>query len=253
MKTKKYLNDSPSFQNIKASMKSGQIKFPYLAKFKKGDREFILLGMRHSNEVSNPHFELINTTVSNFAKRHLNGVIISENNCHDADLDSLDEAIHRVGESGATHWFAHSLNMKVICPEMPYTEVIEKLCWQFKPQDVVHTMIEIAIEPCKRAGSLINAQEGLEHQLDYWDKHKELIKAVGFMPSKEWFQKYEPDPESVNIIGEMVKIRDEAILVKIVKLWESGKSILMVYGGMHVLRLVPAIEQLVGTKPKIIE
>lgn len=253
MKTKKYLNNSPSFQIIKSRMKKGQVKFPYLAKFKKGDWEFILLGMRHSNEISNPHFQLIKRTVNGFAKRYPHGLIISENNCHDADRDSLAEAIQRVGESGATHWFAHMLNMKIICPEMPYAEVIEKLCRQFKSQDVVHTMIEIAIEPCKRAGSLINAQEGLERQLDYWDKHEELIKAVGFTPTKEWFQKYKPGPKSVNIIGEMVKIRDEAILFEIVKLWEAGRSILMVYGGMHVLRLVPAIEQLVGTKPQIIE
>lgn len=246
MKNKNFFKNLPSFQIIKSRMKKGQVKFPYLAKFKKGDREFIILGTRHSNEVSNPHFKLIKKTINDFAERHPEGIIISENYCCDADRGSLDEAIRRVGESGATHWFAHMLNMKIICPEMPYVEVVEKLCRQFKSQDVIHTMIEIAVEPCKRAGSLISAQEGLERQVDYWDKHEELIKAVGFTPTKEWFQKYKPGPESVNIIGEMVKIRDNAIFAEVIRLWESGKSNLMVYGGIHVLRLVPAIEQLVG-------
>lgn len=253
MKIKKKLNDLPSFQIIKSRMKKGQIKFPYSVIFKTKNREFILLGTRHDNEILNPHFELIEKTINNFAKRYPDGIIISENNCLDADRNSLNEAIRRVGESGATHWHAHLQNMTVICPEISYVQVIEILCQRSKPQDIVHTMIEVGIEPCKRPGSSISVQEGLERQLSYWKNNKELIKIVGFMPTKKWFQEYKPIPTSINIIGEMVKIRDDAILTEITRLWKLRNSILVVYGGVHVLRLVPAIEQLIGTKPQIIE
>ncbi|OGZ72912.1 MAG: hypothetical protein A2998_02500 [Candidatus Staskawiczbacteria bacterium RIFCSPLOWO2_01_FULL_37_25b] len=253
MTTKKYLNNLPTFKNVLPRVRNGQVKFPYLAAFNTKDREFILLGTRHSNEISNPHIELIKKLVNDFAERYPNGIIISENNCHDTDRDSIDEAIHRVGESGATHWYAHLHNMAVVCMEPPYPEVITKLCQRFKPKDVVHTMIEIAVEPCKRIGSLITAEQGLERQLDYWSKHEKLIKTAGFTPTKEWFKKYKVGAKSSTIIGEMVQIRDETILSEITKLWKSGKSILMIYGGTHILRLAPAIEQLVGTEPQVIE
>ena len=48
-----------------------------------------------------------------------------------------------------------------------------------------------------------------------------------------------------DIIGEMVKIRDEVILAEITRLWESRKSILLIDGGAHVLRLMPVIKMLV--------
>jgi hypothetical protein len=230
----------------------------------------MLFGTYHTRNTSDPIFNRIKIMLDEFAKRHSDGIVIAENSCHDADKDSLDEAIQRLGDSGAIHWFAHLRKMTVFCLEPPYAKVIGMLCQRFDSKDVAYTMLMLALMPHFREKA---SPEKMEHFLDYLLKYwtrQDIRKATKFMPTKEWFIKYhtrekenlrindsafwqqKSTPFSDEIMNKASQIRDETILVELMKLWKKGKSIFMVYGGDHVLHLEPAIERLLGVKSEII-
>lgn len=270
MKLKTYLNNLFSYQIIRNRVHSGIVQFPYIVIFSVNEQEYILFGTYHTRNSSDPIFNRIKIMLDEFVKRHPDGTVIAENSCRDADKDSLNEAIQRVGDSGVIHWYAHLLNMTIVCPEPPYAQVIGKLCQRFNPEDVAYTMLVSALTPHFREKA---SPEGIEQTLDYLLKYwiqQGVCEAARFTPTKEWFKKYhtkgednirisdpafwqqKSTPFSDEIMNESARIRDETILAELVKLWKNGKSVFMVYGGEHILNLEPAIERLTGVKPKVI-
>ncbi len=270
MKLKTYSNNLSSLQTVRRRVHAGKVQFPYIITFSVEKQEFTLFGTYHTRSPSDSIFNRIKIMLDEFVKRHPDGVVIAENSCRDADKNSLTEAIQQVGDSGVVHWHAHSRGLTIICPEPPYAQVIGKLCQRFDPEDVAYTMLVSALTPhFREKASPEKIERALDYLLKYWVQQG-VCEAAKFVPAKEWFIKYhtkgkgnlrindsafwqqKSTPFSDEIMYKAVQIRDEVILAELVKLWEKGKSIFMVYGGEHILHLEPAIERLTGVKPKII-
>lgn len=114
-------------------------KVPYILKLKKGKRELIYFGSKHSKNPSAAQFKKIEKLFTIFRKANIksNAVILIENFLPKLEK-SKSTMIKKYGESGLLQYFAHRYGIPSMCPEPTHFDLTKLLIagYKFKKSDV---------------------------------------------------------------------------------------------------------------------
>ncbi|PIR88643.1 MAG: hypothetical protein COU09_01155 [Candidatus Harrisonbacteria bacterium CG10_big_fil_rev_8_21_14_0_10_44_23] len=175
------------------------------------------------------------------------------------------EAIKVYGETGAIGWLAREAGIEIVHAEPSEDLQRESLCGLFDSKVVAYSIIIQNLGVWFRHESQTDFEEALNRVLKREAKFSDIY---GFTTDKSWFssqhEKLFPhqtledkqfldsisDPRNNNtVVNEIVacrsKFRDKHILSLIKKVFQSGKSIFIVYGKGHLATLESSIQKLV--------
>ncbi len=241
-----------------------EYKAPWFFTLNKNSQWLYFLGISHTNDPNDPQINFIKEKWEEFIKltEGLPRIAFQEGGLGDL-APSEEEAITRNGEAGLLLYLAHKANIEVISPELKNQDELDLLTEKFDQDAVAYYYFARTVDQWLRKKSdtplefYIKGMFGRANQYKGWGNfdvsfenlknlHKKFLGKDFDEKDRMAFNNAVNPAKKGTIINEvsqeLQRARDEYILEQIDKYWSEGKSLFIVYGASHAMRLEPAVK-----------
>lgn len=235
---------------------------PYFYKITKGKQILYFLGFKHTFDPYDQIFKKLHQYWEEFLRETSNddAIVLQEGGKRPV-LENEEEAILRGGESHLMAYLATQQGIFYDSPEPTDQEEIESLLKKFTKEEIFYYFIASVVDQWHRG---VKKRLGLEDYLElFFSRYKKESGWEDFDFTLDHFieihnqthnHKFDPDnkmcfyvtanPSESAVADVASRFRDEHILSEILKYWNQGKSIFVVYGSGHAIKLEKAIKSL---------
>lgn len=244
-------------------------KDPWFFTLIENNQWLYFLGISHESDPSHPQNNYIKEKWDEFLKltEGLPRIVFQEGGLRDVSATE-EEAITRDGEAGLIRYLSHKSNVEIISPELKKQDQLGLLTGKFERDAVAYfyfartvdqwlriksdTSLELYIKSMFGQTNNYKGWEDFDMSLENFKKlHKRFLgKEFDEKDRMAFNNAINPakDPaKEGTIINEvsqsLQRVRDEYILEQIDKYWSEGRSLFIVYGTSHAMRLEPAIKE----------
>jgi hypothetical protein len=235
----------------------------------KDDKRFLLLGVKHTYDSSDPQMGGIKTIWQEFLATSLDSpkVAVVEHQPSDQYFVNEEQAIKEGGEVGLVSFLAHSTGVDIICPEPDRKSQVEFLTKKLPKDDIAYYFfcrpasqwhrlqdpkppLNSYIEPYIQRDKALADWPDFDYSYDHLSNiHQTTIgKTVEETTAPEWTNLINPFqatyPTNV-VVKALHDHRNSMILENIKKSIDAGNSLFIVYGSGHFETLKKGIEALI--------
>lgn len=246
---------------------------PYILEARRGNQHMLFYGSQHITDPSHPQFADIEDRWSVFIREATTPIALVEGR-HDevpfADTADRAESMSS-GESRFTVYLARRDGIPVASPEPPRTLEAETLARQFGHENVVLFYFVRQLEGWLRQGKsqdylLTEGSNTLQlmKQTLQWDDidfslsgmqalHAQVFQKPLDPADKRWLYDLITPATDHHVTNQLARasgdLRDAHILSELEKYWHNGRSLFIVYGSAHAIRMEPALRRLTAGLP----
>ncbi len=226
----------------------------------KGEKQFVFLGTRHSNNPERPDLPVLlqrwNEFLSNTEGK--DKIVLIEGGVP-RDEETQEAAIREASESGLFNLLAKRSNVEVTSPEPNRKEEINVLVekygrdetiyyyfirmvaqWQrTQPTESLYKYMEARSRWLQDLTGWADYDFSMEHMDTlYLERHGSHLDPAVTIPASDYSPSGNPVSETSS------SYRDVHIVGEILRLWDEGKSIFVVYGSGHLIVQERALKEL---------
>lgn len=239
-------------------------KDPWFFTLIEDNKWLYFLGVSHTNDPTDPQNNFIKEKWEDFIKltEGLPRIAFQEGGLREL-TKSEEEAVTSNGEAGLVVYLAHKSNIEVISPEINIQDELDLLTEEFERDAVAYYYFARTVDQWLRKKSdtplefYIKGMFGRTNKYKGWEDFDMSLENFKNLHRKFLGKEFDEkdrmtlnnavNPAKEGIITNEVsralqRARDEYILEQIAKYWSEGKSLFIVYGASHAMRLEPAIK-----------
>ncbi|MCK9351460.1 MAG: hypothetical protein WCT49_04130 [Candidatus Paceibacterota bacterium] len=239
-------------------------KWPYCFEIEKNEQLLYYFGANHSHDPNNEQFPVLREFWGKFMDKTggKNSVVFVEGGLRKV-LKDEEMTIKRNGEGGLITWLAKDIEAHIYCPEPTRTEETEALLKKFSKDEIeyyyymrgLHSGSRLNPKPnfeeyankCLTRDKTESKWEDFDFSIENMKRiHKNLF-GVDFDENEDRFSYINPTTEN-SVINKVARAcstyRNVHIVSEILKFWQEGKNIFVVFGGAHAVLQEPALRKL---------
>lgn len=263
------MSDSAILSYEEAFEKEKQLgdKLPVI-EVEKNNQALLFFGAHHVNNPDHPQFKNIESHWRDFVQLHTNCIALVEGHFDEASEEDTKERLYSIIEGGEAQflvYLARTYNISVASPEPDQNWEANQLATEFDRSVVVLYYFIRYVNLWNGYDSRPNMRQesrralvALQRQLKWKDVdfsfehietlHKKLYNKPLDLDDGKWADlvsnPYDQSYETNEIARRSGELRDQYILGQIQQYWRAGKSIFIVFGSSHAVRLEPALRSL---------
>lgn len=226
----------------------------------KGEKKFVFLGTRHSNNPERPDLPVLLQRWNEFLlnTEGKDKIVLIEGGVP-RDEETQEAAIREASESGLFSFLAKRSNVEVTSPEPNRKEEINVLVEEYGRDETIYYYFIRMVAQWQRtqpAESLYDYMEARSRWLQdltgwvdydfsmehmdtlYFERHGSHLDPAVTIPASDYSPSGNPVSETSS------SYRDVHIVGEILRLWDEGKSIFVVYGSGHLIVQERALKEL---------
>lgn len=237
---------------------------PYLVEIEKEGQKLIYIGVRHLFDPGDRQFELIRNTFESFAALPGKKMVLVEGGTNWPVLESAEESIRKYGEPSFVTFLAQHAHIAITTPEPDKSDILSHLRSKFTDKKIwAHKIAQYALHYSKiqdkptedeyiegRMIKGMNTEDGAAFK-NAEEIRTLFAKEFGVdlnLADRKFFYDH-VDPSQNNSVFNQISreadvIRDSRIVENILRLWEQGNSIFVVYGSAHAVNQERALRVL---------
>ncbi len=243
-----------------------RISIPYIYRIKKGNQLLLYFGADHVFNVTHVQVQEIRNCWEEFLKKtkKKNCLVLTEGGKRIIS-DNLEQDIREGGEGDFITHLAKEAGIDTESPEISWGDSIRQLSKQFPREEVYYMHFILVVLKWHKLKPRPEFAEYISHYLDQdketlsWKNfdfslehmkaiHKRLFRKKLVVPDEKFFYSIVAPPEYTCIINEISRaqdlIRDNYMVDEIVKYWNEGKNLFIVFGVGHAVVQEPALRKL---------
>ncbi len=235
--------------------------YPYFYQINKNKKMLYYLGTQHVFDINDAQVQKIKELWNKFLvkTKKENCIVLTEGG--DCPVEESEEvAIKRYGEPGLVTYLAAKESIKSLSPEPDEQYEIEELLKKFNLEEVMYSRFVRLVSQWHRMGKKPNFEKYLEGYLQYYRNkfgkifdfslenfiklHNKLHEHPFDLDNYECF--FHDENPGINPVSTLSsEIRNVHIVSEIIKLWDEGKNIFIVFGSGHAIVQEPALKHLI--------
>jgi len=244
--------------------KSVAKKWPYCFEIEEKGQLLYYFGANHSHDPSNEQFPILREFWGKFLEKtdSKNAVVFVEGGLRKASKDE-EMTIRDNGEGGLITWLANNSKISTHCPESNRGEEMKYLLEKFSKDEIEYYYFVRGIHSGNRLNPRPNFEEyankclardktesgwgEFDFSLGNMKKIHKNIFGTDFNENEEKQSYVNPVSEN-SVINKVARAcstyRNVHIVSEILKFWQEGKNIFVVFGGSHAVLQEPALRRL---------
>jgi hypothetical protein len=244
-----------------------KFSIPYIYSVNKGDQILIYFGANHSNEPSHPQYERLEEEWDKFLSHSVDKIAIGEGRRARPYLPGKEESISEYGEQGYLRYLADASHISLSYPDPSEPDVWNALLGTYSKDELFfHDVMQFAHQ-WKRENKQIDFRDYLGPYLENYRKNSGWIeydfslshaKAISEGLIGKQFDEHDMETfyklinpsvfkTSFNQLSRDIDVyRDTAVVEEILRNWNQGNSIFVVFGSGHAVIQERAIKALVN-------
>ncbi len=236
---------------------------PYFYKIIKSNQFLSYIGSKHTFNPNDTQLKVIKKYWNEFLDetKEKNCVVLVEGGDRPINSDDIEGSlIRKEGESSFIAYLAYKSKIKYYSPEPDRKEEIKEMLKVFNREDIIYYYIARVVLQWNK---LNPKPDFVEYISRYFKRYKEITGWKDFDFSMENFIRlhnerhkhkfnerdekcfyHDSNPFTSEVCRMCGNIRDEHILNEILKLWEKGKNIFIIFGSGHAIKQERALRSI---------
>ena len=249
--------------NIYQKLHNQKFDYPYFYKIVKRNRYLYFLGPHHISDPKDSQVKVIKNRWNEFLEltKKKNCIVLIEGGKRPL-FKSEKDAIEKHGEPGLLTLLANKESIKVISPEPYEDEEANSISKKFGREKTIYYYFARQVTQWHRYLEKPNFEKYMIHLLKeyeeilHWDNFDFSLNCMVRLHDKYHDHKFDKEnsdcfykdsnPMDSEVCAGSSENRNIYIVSEILKLWEKGKNIFVVYGSGHAITLEPAIKKLLN-------
>ena len=241
---------------------------PYLVEITRPNQSLLFYGSEHTNDPKHPQFQDIEERWNRFVTTSSEPIALVEGRFDEVSDDATKDNIKSIVDGGEAQFVVHLARkdgIEVVSPEPDRVWEANELAKEFGRDNVVFyyfirqigwwngltDMPDVKLEANKMLGIMEKSYNW--NDVDFSIErmaaiHNELFDKLFSWDDRQWVYDITTPASQDYVTNELARrsgeLRDKHIFEQIIGYWNAGKSLFLVFGSSHAVRLEPALRKL---------
>jgi len=263
------MSDILSYDNY-AKIATEGFELPYVVELKRKNQKLLFYGSEHINNPEHIQFQDIESRWNSFLASETNPLALVEGRFDEVKVEDTQDRTTSIVAGGEAQFVVHLArrdSVPVVSPEPELVTEANKLASEFGEDQVVffYFMRQLSWwngfskkpDMLKEVTAMLDIMqkslqwEGVDFSLDRMETiHQQLFNKQLDLGDIQWIYDATTPMTQDNVTNVIARrsgeLRDEHILQEVQKHWRQGRSLFLIFGSGHAVRLEPAVRKLVN-------